>query len=121
MTRVNEDLRPCPFCGSDEWVDTYYHVKSKGWRVKCKCTIDAYETEAEAAKVWNYRPVEDALHWVTLERDTLFELFEACRGHTDPVIRRAVDRYLNAMATDIMGSNNPVSQTREEETKGSGT
>jgi Lar family restriction alleviation protein len=62
-------LRPCPFCGGEATLVGYglpairtYYVECS----QCKAPIDDAESEHEAIKKWNTRPIED-------------ELIEACK------------------------------------------
>ena len=51
------DLKPCPFCGSDEIYITWYE-QNKKYSIGCNnCPVDmfGYETDEEAAKAWNKR------------------------------------------------------------------
>lgn len=47
------DLKPCPFCGQNDWRVSYVHASSV---ISCgNCTAEATDDR------WNDRPVEDAL------------------------------------------------------------
>lgn len=68
---MSNGYKPCPFCGSDVWavehIDT--SIIKRFWRVECldsdceaegiSCT--SYDSAEDAARIWNTRPVEDAL------------------------------------------------------------
>jgi Lar family restriction alleviation protein len=61
---MNEKLKPCPFCGSKNIV-VAHTKKLFVYRSICKdCGADnckLAETEEDAIKLWNTRPIEDAL------------------------------------------------------------
>lgn len=55
------ELKPCPFCGGKPNLRSY--SKSRNWIVfcsKCETETQVYESEQEAVKAWNSRPIEDA-------------------------------------------------------------
>jgi Lar family restriction alleviation protein len=78
---MNEELRPCPFCGSEDAYSVYlpdpYSRDQYAW-VNCKTcnasggqfvqrvypddkSFSRNEMELESTKLWNARPIEDAL------------------------------------------------------------
>lgn len=60
---MTDTLKPCPFCGGKPELGSY--GKSRNWIVVCsKCEVETkiYETEHEAVKAWNARPIEDELN-----------------------------------------------------------
>lgn len=78
---TNEQLKPCPFCGSGVHLeypivvgnDRYYRVVCDN----CPATIGFYETEAEVIKVWNRRNtgVPDKNDKIMYTGDTVKGLF----------------------------------------------
>lgn len=61
-----EDLKPCPFCGKTDKLEKEMFLDLVGWlyRVKCnRCpnTEPIMGSMEDAVKLWNTRPVEDAL------------------------------------------------------------
>ena len=58
---MNDELKPCPFCGSDN----VHNTKSgKWWTTTCwNCSVstEAYLDEVGPPKCWNNRPIEDNL------------------------------------------------------------
>ena len=62
---MNEELKPCPFCGSDD-IDVTYTYVDDGLDYYAECTDcycrGAWEPTAEKARAaWNSRTIEDAL------------------------------------------------------------
>lgn len=60
MNNINNDLEPCPLCGSndvivakDDWSHTY------AWGIMCNACRTEYKLDAHtmkiAVKIWNYR------------------------------------------------------------------
>jgi hypothetical protein len=72
--KENEDLRPCPFCGSAESLDGQ-EEETVGW-VGCGCGSVAGPSgwKKSGRALWNTRPIEDRL------RTELFEAQEGCRA-----------------------------------------
>lgn len=67
---MNEELKPCPFCGGEAHIGAGYGSAFDGtvYFAECmmaKCPaqpeLDCFDTVEKAAEVWNTRPVEDAL------------------------------------------------------------
>lgn len=64
---MNEELKPCPFCGSENIEvedDNFGTTFSSVWLVEClTCGVRSAtdERESSAIKGWNARPIEDAL------------------------------------------------------------
>lgn len=68
---MSNGLKQCPFCGSDVWPVEHIDLSiiKHFWRVECldsdceaegiSCT--SYDSAEDAARIWNTRPVEDAL------------------------------------------------------------
>ena len=62
---MSEELKPCPFCGSDD-IDVTYTYVDDGLDYYAECT-DCYcrgawePTAAKARAAWNTRPIEDKL------------------------------------------------------------
>lgn len=62
---MSDELKPCPFCGSDD-IDVTYTYVDGGLDYYAECT-DCYcrgawePTGAKARAAWNSRPIEDAL------------------------------------------------------------
>ena len=61
---MNEQLKPCPFCGKEVLLYEKYiktglgTTLSKEYRIRCnKCSIEtkAFKTTASAVKFWNKR------------------------------------------------------------------
>lgn len=60
---MTEQLKPCPFCGSEaelrfsegESGKRYYWIPCK----KCSCCQTIFDTPQEAVSAWNNRPIED--------------------------------------------------------------
>lgn len=56
---MNEELKPCPFCGSDDMNVTVTDIFHAVWCRDCGALVD--NDEEDVAKLWNTRPIEDAL------------------------------------------------------------
>ena len=77
---MNEELKPCPFCGAN---DPYHEISEDEIHVwiacgNCFATSSRIHTEHHTAPdfAWNTRPIEDSL---TVERDEWREKYEdAC-------------------------------------------
>ena len=68
--RVNNNLKPCPFCGSNnvsklEGICNYYYVKC----LACSCIGPKHDSRRQSVKAWNKREqINNALynifnHW----------------------------------------------------------
>ena len=57
---MSEELKPCPFCGSTE-TRTNYALLPEVICLGCDATIDTGYEMDDAIKLWNTRPIEDAL------------------------------------------------------------
>ena len=58
------DLKPCPFCGTDDELVIEEDERKLSWRVYCDtCGLhtDDYPTREHAVSAWNTRPIEDNL------------------------------------------------------------
>ena len=109
MSKVDEALKPCPFCGSEAF--THYHELEETWSVGCticqaKIPYVAF-TEAEATSVWNTRhrlaaQAEAAreIEALRAERDGLQHLSDELRRYiydkTPERREKVVERYLVA-------------------------
>jgi len=57
---MNEELRPCPFCGSTN-IRKNFGIFPELFCGECEATIYAYDNYEDLDKSWNTRPLEDAL------------------------------------------------------------
>jgi len=53
------DLKPCPFCGSTNLHHTETSIFNAVWCRDCGAMVDM--DDGDAIKLWNTRPIEDAL------------------------------------------------------------
>ena len=59
---TNEELKRCPFCGSESVMLGEYDGMYQGVCSKCHGTVDEFFDSAEEAfDAWNTRPIEDEL------------------------------------------------------------
>ena len=81
---MSEELKPCPFCGSDDIDVTYTYIEG-GVDYYAECT-DCYcrgawePTPEKARAAWNSRPIEDKLQARIEALEWLREV-EAYRQH----------------------------------------
>ncbi len=54
-----EELKPCPFCGSTNLYHTETSIFHAVWCKDCGAMVDI--DDGDAIKLWNTRPLEDAL------------------------------------------------------------
>lgn len=59
-----QKLKPCPFCGSEAWIEEWADGCDGTYRVRCcdtRCDVETqiYLTEQEAIQVWNRRVESD--------------------------------------------------------------
>ncbi len=58
---MNEELKPCPFCGDIPTLVSDFHEANGNWfchKIKCEqcyTSGDVYDTEQEAVDKWNFR------------------------------------------------------------------
>ncbi|WP_288610204.1 Lar family restriction alleviation protein [uncultured Victivallis sp.] len=80
---MSEELKPCPFCGSDPrkhiTEDRYFFILCE----KCGCHV-AKRSPDTAEEFWNRRPIEDAqaarIAELEVERDSFVRLPQAKGG-----------------------------------------
>lgn len=58
---MSEELRSCPFCGGNKFMEQYYNDDVRIRCKKCGLTADYYTKLEYAINGWNTRPIEDAL------------------------------------------------------------
>ena len=58
---MNEELKPCPFCGSTEIRYGYGTLFPVVWCFKCDSQVEDVDEVDNAIELWNTRPIEDAL------------------------------------------------------------
>ena len=60
---MSEKLRPCPFCGEEVTLvkDIWWFADHRAESSACDVTGPSATDEDDAIKLWNTRPVEDAL------------------------------------------------------------
>jgi len=68
---MNDELRPCPFCGGPTVIVSGGWVMCQKWHTYGKCLN---EIMAGSTKLWNKRPIEDA------QAERIKELEAACRA-----------------------------------------
>ncbi len=59
---MSEELKPCPFCGSTEIRYGYGPLFPVVWCNKCDAQVQDVDDVDDAIKLWNTRPIEDALN-----------------------------------------------------------
>lgn len=67
---MNEELKPCPFCGSKVELNIIPHDSWSSFQVYCETCDDSFHTTEDknkTIKLWNTRPVEDYLNQINLE------------------------------------------------------
>ena len=70
---MSEELRPCPFCGSNAQVNTCTTHGITESRCFCSNSDCPYSVRTVALEQWNTRPIEDALHARIAELEALVE------------------------------------------------
>lgn len=68
---MSEELRPCPFCGSEDLV--YLPIV---WCKKCDAQVKIADNLEDTIKLWNTRPIEDALRARIAELEEKLKRFE---------------------------------------------
>lgn len=60
---MNEELKPCPFCGHKTIQESFFDLPCKVYRIRCpRCYIFMDNiSENMVMKAWNTRPIEDDL------------------------------------------------------------
>ena len=56
--RMNEELKPCPFCGGEVGISQIYDWSFRVYCSNCDIEIDGFSTEEEAIDEWNRRVEE---------------------------------------------------------------
>lgn len=83
------ELKPCPFCGSDD-------LDAKGWTSLAASGPSCMQcgATAESVKVWNTRPAEQRIQWLEQENNRLNSEatahLQACAVRLKELERRAL-------------------------------
>lgn len=60
---MTKSLKPCPFCGHSpnpvHWFRDGFGIECSSPYYKCHGALYGYDTEQEAVKAWNTRPITD--------------------------------------------------------------
>lgn len=59
---MNEQLKPCPFCGGEAYLQTHYKFCISC--IDCRADIPVKESEADAVAHWNRRVLDDAVNTI---------------------------------------------------------
>ena len=81
-----DDLKPCPFCGSDPMPEFYSSEGGTGYAIHCQAEAcpawpSAHgENEEEAIAAWNTRAPDPRLAEVEAERDAYFLVLQEIKA-----------------------------------------
>jgi len=111
---MSEELRPCPFCGSEAFyikIMGNYEKPHEIYCSKCDGAITEGRSEKQVVTNWNTRPIEDALQSRIAELEAESERFTV---HSD--IERQDDKSPNDTQTQtiVYGKWIPVSERLPE-------
>lgn len=109
------ELKPCPFCGSNDIEVKQYYNDGWYWFVTCKnCKAEKiHQFKGVAIQEWNNRIAEDALI-AEIERlkvalNDMCELWESMGKQIPPLLNE--QKYLNAKARTGKDNNAPANNT----------
>lgn len=64
IKKVNNGLKPCPFCARQPTTYKFPHDKSNIWTVACKCGAESprdSKSEDGAKRIWNRRRYKSSI------------------------------------------------------------
>jgi len=84
-----EELKPCPFCGNTNLHHTETSIFHAVWCKDCGAMVDI--DDGDAIKLWNTRPLEDALQKRIAELEE--QLLKVSKEYAEMSFARRVNKH----------------------------